>query len=150
MKRPDPEEVTGNGAVDSNSTPELWALMAEFFFTSLRPRIVSVARELDLNPPHAMLLLKLEEPHSMGELAEFMHCDNSNITGLVNRLEAKGFVERRTSTEDRRVKMILLTRKGKAARKSVLQAKRQPMPALETLSDRDRAQLGSVMRKLNG
>jgi len=148
MKSSKPPSADGNGAVDPDSTPELWALMTEFFFSTLRPRIVAVARELDLNPPHAALLLKLEEPHSMGQLAELMRCDNSQITTLVNRLEQKGFVERKVAPHDRRVKMIELTTKGRAARKSVMEAKRQPQNALERLTAKERTQLATAMRKL--
>ena len=52
----------------------------------------------------------------MGELANAMHCDNSNITGIVDRLEEKGLVERRPADHDRRVKLIAPTPEGASLR----------------------------------
>ena len=40
----------------------------------------------------------------MSALAHALHCDNSNVTGIVDRLEAAGLVERRAAEHDRRVK----------------------------------------------
>ncbi len=41
-----------------------------------------------------------------------MHCDNSNITGIVDRLAERGLVERRAAEGDRRVKLVALTEAG--------------------------------------
>ena len=38
-------------------------------------------------------------------------CDNSNVTGIADRLEAAGLVERRPAEHDRRVKTLVLTRR---------------------------------------
>ena len=48
----------------------------------------------------------------MSELAEALNCDNSNVTGIVDRLEDRGLVERRSATHDRRVKMLVVTPRG--------------------------------------
>jgi len=36
----------------------------------------------------------------MGQLAETLACDASNVTGLVDRLESRGLVRRRPSVAD--------------------------------------------------
>jgi DNA-binding MarR family transcriptional regulator len=56
----------------------------------------------------------------MGQLAHTLACHASNVTGLVDRLEARGLVDRRLSAEDRRVKVLELTPDGLRVRAQVL------------------------------
>jgi MarR family transcriptional regulator, organic hydroperoxide resistance regulator len=49
----------------------------------------------------------------LGELSQKMYLHPSTITGVVNRLEKKGYVSRDRDQEDRRVVMVQLTPKGK-------------------------------------
>ena len=62
----------------------------------------------------AMALTSLEpgEPIPMSALAGLLMCDNSNVTGIVDRLEALGLVERQPAERDRRVKAVALTEQG--------------------------------------
>lgn len=48
----------------------------------------------------------------LSEISASMLCDNSNLTGIVDRLLGKGFVERRPDPQDRRVSLICLTPAG--------------------------------------
>jgi MarR family 2-MHQ and catechol resistance regulon transcriptional repressor len=48
----------------------------------------------------------------LSEISARMLCDNSNLTGIVDRLIAKGFVERKPDAHDRRVSLICLTAAG--------------------------------------
>lgn len=50
---------------------------------------------------------------AMGQAAHVLHCDASNVTGLVDRLVSQGLAERKESSQDRRTKNIRLTAKGK-------------------------------------
>ena len=50
---------------------------------------------------------------AMGQAAQVLHCDASNVTGLVDKLVAQGLAERKESRQDRRTKNISLTTKGK-------------------------------------
>src|ERR671928_2004208 len=61
---------------------------------------------------HALRMLDPDEPMPMSALAERLFCDASNVTGIVDRLEARGLVERRSSEGDRRVKALTLTEAG--------------------------------------
>ena len=45
----------------------------------------------------------------MSELANALFCDNSNVTGIVDRLEERGLVRREAAEGDRRVKLLVLT-----------------------------------------
>src|SRR4051794_7591459 len=82
---------------------EAWALMHELFHASRR-RFLAVASEFALSPPQvrALGVLDPDRPVPMSELAEALHCDNSNVTGIVDRLEDRGLVERRSAAHDRR------------------------------------------------
>ena len=51
-------------------------------------------------------------PLPMRRIAEFMHCDPSNVTGIVDRLAARDLVSREADPADRRVKHITLTGRG--------------------------------------
>lgn len=53
---------------------------------------------------------------SGAELGARLLMDSATITGVVDRLEAAGLVERRPHEEDRRVHSLFLTRRGEAAR----------------------------------
>ncbi|MFV9507550.1 MAG: MarR family winged helix-turn-helix transcriptional regulator [Oscillochloridaceae bacterium umkhey_bin13] len=48
----------------------------------------------------------------LSEISARMLCDNSNLTGIVDRLISKGYVERRPDPQDRRVSLICLTGAG--------------------------------------
>lgn len=73
------------------------------------------AASAGLTAAQATILTMLSEPVSMRKLAEQMGCDASNITGIVDRLEAKGLVERGADAADRRIKRIGQTPAGKRA-----------------------------------
>lgn len=48
----------------------------------------------------------------MGAVARALHCDASNVTGVIDRLVAGQLVTRQESTADRRAKTLQLTAKG--------------------------------------
>src|SRR6516165_6652654 len=50
---------------------------------------------------------------SLGNLSREIRAHNSTVTGIVDRMEASGLVERARSDEDRRVWIIRLTAQGK-------------------------------------
>jgi DNA-binding MarR family transcriptional regulator len=55
------------------------------------------------------------QPLALGELAERNQCVPSNITQLVDRLEADGLVRRESDPKDRRVRRASLTDAGRRA-----------------------------------
>src|SRR6478736_1876479 len=78
---------------------EAWGLMFRLLQQSKR-RFGAIASEFELSPPqvHALRLLDPDEPKPMSELAERLHCDNSNVTGIVDRLEDRGRGSRPTTS----------------------------------------------------
>ncbi|MCU0494400.1 MAG: MarR family transcriptional regulator [Chloroflexaceae bacterium] len=70
-------------------------------------------RSEDLTVPQfAILSHATLEGVPLSEISSRMLCDNSNLTGIVDRLISKGLVERRPDPQDRRVSLICLTRAG--------------------------------------
>jgi DNA-binding MarR family transcriptional regulator len=58
--------------------------------------------------------LGFEQGITQQELAERLLVTKGNICGMIDRMEANGWVERRPDREDRRVNRLFLTRRGKA------------------------------------
>ena len=127
---------------------EAWTSMLQFFFAKARPRMIELWREFDLMPPQQMLLGLLSEPKPMGELAQHMHCDSSNITGIVDRLEERGLVERRAAEGDRRVKLVALTDDGERMRAELDRRRSVPPPEFAALSEAELKKLRQVYGKL--
>ena len=71
------------------SPPEsgAWQLLVRFFFTQ-RSTLPPLAADLQLSPAqcHVLHLIEPDRPIPMGQLAETLACDASNVTGLVDRL----------------------------------------------------------------
>ena len=125
--------------------------MSEIFWKS-RPRWVASLAELGLAPMQAMALRQLdpESPMPMGALAEALRCDNSNVTGIADRLEAAGLVERRPVPNDRRVKGLVLTDRGREMRSEVERRWAQPPEPLAELGTADAETLRDVLRRALG
>jgi DNA-binding MarR family transcriptional regulator len=140
-------------AVRSSPDPaaEAWALIGRLFFEYGRPRLMALGQELELSPPQGVLLRFLDQPRAMGEVAQLMHCDNSNMTGIVDRLEERGLVQRTAASGDRRVKLIALTDAGEKLRDELIRRTAEPPEPIERLSKADqRALRDLVVRALDG
>ncbi len=70
-------------------------------------------RSEDLTIPQFMILnYATPEGVPLSEISARMLCDNSNLTGIVDRLISKGYVTRRNDPQDRRVSLICITPEG--------------------------------------
>jgi len=119
--------------------------MLEFFFAKARPRMLELWREFDLMPPQQMTLgLLLDAPRPMGDLAQQMHCDSSNITGIVDRLTERGLVERLSAEGDRRVKLVALTGPGRELAEELARRRALPPDEIAALSDADLRKLHRI------
>jgi DNA-binding MarR family transcriptional regulator len=96
---------------------------------------------------HALRMLDPEDPIPMSVLAERLFCDASNVTGLVDRLEARGLVERRSHDHDRRVKALTLTPSGVALRDQVLTVMSEPPEAIAALPEADQRTLRDILAR---
>ena len=80
---------------------------ARFLSEKLAPSGVTAVQGVALN-----FLFQGDEITSR-QLGERTKLDSATLTGLLDRLEAGGFVERRPNPADRRAILICLSRKGK-------------------------------------
>jgi MarR family transcriptional regulator, organic hydroperoxide resistance regulator len=90
-----------------------------FRFLRLHQRITARAgqefRRIGLSIPQFDLLSSLSEQEgvSQQELAERLYVTKGNVSGLIDRLEASGLVERRAPPQDRRSYALYLTDQGR-------------------------------------
>ena len=70
---------------------DAWALFWRIFSAD-KPRRMATLSELGLAPMQSMALMQLRpgEPMTMSAMAHALQCDNSNVTGIADRLEAMG------------------------------------------------------------
>jgi DNA-binding MarR family transcriptional regulator len=130
---------------------EAWALMGQLFW-HVRPRMIRIAGEFGLTPPQLFALRTLDpdEPVPMRALAAALHCDSSNVTGLVDGLAAQGLVERREAEHDRRVRMLVVTERGKEIRGRMIEVMQEVPDALASLGEDDQRVLRDVLVRALG
>jgi DNA-binding MarR family transcriptional regulator len=133
----------------SDPATEAWRLLMELVWAH-RGRFIESVGKLGLSPMQAHALRFLERPVPMSELADTLWCDASNVTGIVDRLEARGLVERRTSPDDRRVKLLCLTDEGEAARARVVERMERPAPELAALTADEQRELRDLLARALG
>ena len=128
---------------------EAWHLLVRLFFTQ-RSSLPPLAADLDLSPAqcHVLHLIEPGRPLPMGRLAGMLGCHASNVTGLVDRLEARGVVQRRPSADDRRVKVLDLTPEGSRLRAQVLRRMTTGARPLSRLTLRQQRTLVKILEVL--
>ncbi|MBI3528909.1 MAG: winged helix-turn-helix transcriptional regulator [Betaproteobacteria bacterium] len=86
----------------------------------------------------------------MHELAEMTVISRSNLTRLVDRLEAVGLVARERAEEDRRGAFAVLTAEGKAMRKKMWPVYSAAIKKYfeDHISEQDAEQMGKAMRRI--
>jgi DNA-binding MarR family transcriptional regulator len=131
-------------AAASSTAGEAWDLLASLVYP---PPFLAIAQELGLRPAGLGALRILDEPRTMSEIAGFLRCDNSNVTGIVDGLEARGLAERTASPGDRRVKLIALTAEGRRLRARLMREARKPPAWLKSLSPADQRTLRDLLKR---
>jgi DNA-binding MarR family transcriptional regulator len=128
---------------------DAWRALLNYFFQN-RDRHVALAATFGLTVGDMKTLLSLdpEQPKPMRALAQEWKCDASNVTWLVDRLEERGLVERRTLPADRRVKTIAITPAGVQLKAELLERMYEPPEALLALPRADLDALVQALRKL--
>ncbi|MDP8961795.1 MAG: MarR family transcriptional regulator [Actinomycetota bacterium] len=114
----------------------------------LRGQVESATSAHGLSQPQFLVLRTLAAPRSMGELAGALRCDASNITGIIDRLEERGLVERRVASDDRRVKNVVLTREGERLRGQLQRQIVERSQVVTALTAAERYALVSLLRRM--
>jgi len=147
MGRPGPLSWLGGELGRTDPGSQAWSLMHWMMVTN-KHRLFAMAQEFELAPQQMIALRMLGSgPRKMSELAQSLFCDNSNVTGIVDRLEERGLVRREAAKGDRRVKLLVLTKEGEGMRVEITKRMAEPPPAIASLSEKDQRQLRDILKR---
>ena len=94
------------------------------------------------------LAVVADGPAPMNQIASVLKCEPSNITGLVDRLAARGLVTREPSPTDRRVKLVTATPAGAELSGKVWAELDFAAEPLAALTDQERQTLRDLLRRI--
>jgi MarR family 2-MHQ and catechol resistance regulon transcriptional repressor len=99
--------------VPSDSDVELWQSIRDIYRAALKRLNAKLRKErITFSQYNVLLALSRKGPMQMNKLSENMLVAPANVTGLVDRMEKKGYVRRRRDERDRRLYVIEATEKG--------------------------------------
>jgi DNA-binding MarR family transcriptional regulator len=125
---------------------DVWAKMFGFLMRTSPERARGLGRRgLTPNDARALGTLEPDEGKTMRSLAEAWGCDASNATWIVDRLERLGLAERREVPHDRRIRLVVLTAKGRKIHAELMDEFRTPP---SELADMDRDDLEALQQAL--
>jgi len=101
-----------------------------------------------LTTVQAKVLAALDEPQPMHRIAEKLKSERSNVTGIIDRLEARGLVERRPGERDRRIKNIVATPQGAELARNFRKAQGFAAEPLAALVPEDRVRLRELLARM--
>ena len=107
--------------------------------------------ELNLTSVQTMILgfLNIKDQITSSELGKRAELDSATLTGILDRLEAVGFIKRRDNPDDRRSIYIHLTPKGKAiSREATRVIAEANTEFLKVLTDSQKRDLYNIIKKL--
>ncbi len=110
--------------------------------------LMTIADEFDLSVMqlYTMCMLANNKSIPMNSLSNRLHCDASNITGIVDRLFNHTYITREENPDDRREKMIKLTTKGENLCEKITKKIDAMRPDyLHSLGDQQKKQLGEIL-----
>lgn len=120
----------------------------------LESRVEARLSEVGLSLAKLAALHRLSEAGEslpLGQLAERLSCVKSNVTQLVDRLEADGLVSRASDPNDRRSRLAVLTDAGRQAYQKGKQIQIESEQALfGALTAEESATLHVLLAKLKG
>jgi DNA-binding MarR family transcriptional regulator len=118
---------------------------------SLRDPIGASCARVNLTHPqiHTLLYLGHDGPQTMGEVARRIGVTEKTFTGIVDRLEREGYLQRQRTTTDRRVVHVQLTKKGFEAHGLIeTEIHRHIADFMALLDPSDRQHIFRILRKL--
>jgi DNA-binding MarR family transcriptional regulator len=127
----------------------VWRGLFDLLIRSAPLRTASLARRgLTPNDSRALFSLDPRTGRSMRSLADEWQCDPSNATFIVDRLEELGLAFRQPLLHDKRVRLVVLTRKGEKTRTELLLEFHRPPPEFDRLDRTDLEALERIVAKL--
>lgn len=110
----------------------------------------SIAAGFGVAPSDLVALTKIDGALPMKELAQRMGCDASFVTAVADALERRGLARREPDERDRRIKNLVLTPEGIAAKERLLAELAAQMPWCARLDAAERSCFLGLLRKLTG
>jgi DNA-binding MarR family transcriptional regulator len=139
--------ATGKAALENR----VWRAMFDLLMRSAPARTAALARHgLTPNDSRALASLDTRDGRPMRALAELWGCDPSYATSIVDRLEALGLAERQAAPGDRRVKLVVLTKKGERTRRQLLEEFHRAPPEITALDRADLEALDAILGQRGG
>jgi DNA-binding MarR family transcriptional regulator len=86
---------------------------------------------------YALSALREQPELGMSELAEQLHLGNSSLSGVIDRMEKAGYVERKRSSTDRRSVTLHLTEEGREVEKRASLLFKEAISKLEVIPQED-------------
>jgi DNA-binding MarR family transcriptional regulator len=128
---------------------ELWPMLVQLLLNA-RGWWIGLCAELELTAAqgHALRSLDPDSPVPMSALADALFCDASNITGIVDKLEARGLISRQGADHDRRVKQLIVTDAGRKLRDKLNARVLDPPRAVASLPPDVKEHLTEVIRSV--
>ena len=109
------------------------------------------ADDLTLARVHVMAALDLFGPMSQQALADHLLVTKGNIVGLVNKLSARGLVDRTASKTDRRLNSLCITPAGKEVIVRIMPRQHALIAKLMSpINEQEAALLEKMLRRLHG
>lgn len=106
------------------------------------------AASLGLTPPQAHALHLFAHPRPMRSAAKALRCDASYITHIADDLESLGLAQRTPDPDDRRVKQVTLTAKGRELHDRLQGLLYEANPLAANLESTEQAAFVAMLRKL--
>jgi DNA-binding MarR family transcriptional regulator len=133
----------------SSRTPFFAVLHAA---STLESRVEEQLTEVGLSLPKLAALHQLSQAGDslpLGQLADRLACVKSNVTQLVDRLEADGLVVRAADPNDRRSRLAVITDSGKTAYERGIQIQqRAERDIFGALSNEESSALRELLEKI--
>jgi len=113
-------------------------------------KMAALVGKTELSPGVIKTLIRLSRSDgvSMGEMARSIGCDPSYITALVDDLAQHGLAEREPDPLDRRVKIVMLTTKGRALADEINSVLSVPPSSFGALTRAELHQLRELLDKI--
>ena len=135
----------------SKNNQPIYAQLLRLMFQN-KHRMYQNAEKYDLTPMQsiALTMFRDDNPKAMRTVSDYFMCDASTVTGLVDRLEARGLIARSNHPTDRRVKLLALTKEGSELRDKILaeNQKAESTRLDQILTDGERKVLQTILAKL--
>jgi MarR family transcriptional regulator, lower aerobic nicotinate degradation pathway regulator len=126
-----------------------------YLFRRMQQIAVSIfmeeCRQFDLTPVQYAALIAIHTHPGIDatRLSAVIAFDRSTLGSVIERLEAKGYVERKPAPEDKRIKLLYLTKQGGAILREIMPVvERAQSRMLEPLKPADRKALIALLAQL--